>query len=215
MMPGQHDTAPILTSGAAREAGQALCSAQPTMLLWGVPIPLSSPSACALRRDLVDVLDRLGEKPTSRSEPDGLLDLGAAGLVIVEVKVHSGPNMKEPDYAHWDTYLGGLPFDGDNAIRESGFYELARYWRIGWDLAEDRPFAVFSLGPADLFARNDLPAQLASFQKGLATQERHRVFRVVDWPAFLKPAVPLAGSWFRDYCRERGIWSPSDSDEEH
>lgn len=135
--------------------------------------------------------------------------------MIVEVKVHSGPNVKEPDYAHWDTYLGGLPFDGDNAIRESGFYELARYWRIGWDLVEDRPFALFSLGPGDLFAKGGLPAQLAAFQKGLATQERQRVFRVVGWPAFLKSAVLLAGSWFRDYCREPGIWSPSDSDVEH
>jgi len=124
-----------LLPSALRRFGMQPEDAEPTMLLWGAPVPLNQPAACRLRRALMDAEDVVGEESSSRTEPDVVLDLGDAGIVVIEVKLKSGPDIKTPDYAHWNTYLPSACFQDSGKAKESGLYELVRNWRIGCELA--------------------------------------------------------------------------------
>ena len=167
-----------------------------TLLLWGTPFPITDASGHDLRKRVISVLDKLGEDPGSYSEPDVILDFGAAGIVIVEVKYRSPNDNKPIDYRGWDTYLDQRAFVDPKGVRRSGHYELARNWRLGCELAQDRRLTVINLGPPDLFD-SGTGAQLRLFETSLRLGPDRR-FQRLTWPTFLG-AIKEMPDWFREY----------------
>jgi hypothetical protein len=173
------------------------------LLLWGVPVTAGQTSA-ALRKALLAVSDHLGEDPARRSEPDVVLDFGRHGLVFVEVKYRSKNDRKAPEYEHWGRYLDvpSACFDSPSAVRASGLYELARYWRIGCDIARARPFTLVNLGPVRLF-RGRGAAMLSQFASALGQAESRRFVRLT-WAGLLQ-GISDKPDWLTDYVRKRGL----------
>lgn len=181
----------------ARQLGMADAAQGPAVFLWGVPI---TPENSA-RRELIAELERLGERPERRSEPDVILDFNASGLVFIEVKLRSSNDTADADQAHWNRYVEGSDaFTDGKKARETGLYELTRNWRILYDLAGSRPATLVNLGPSDLsVGRNG--ERIASFESALATN-RTRRFMKISWDEFLN-AIPNKPVWLRRYVQER------------
>jgi hypothetical protein len=176
---------------------------EPTTLLWGAPVP-ATPEGAGLRRRLVEVSDRLKERPQGRSEPDIVLAF-ERGIVLIEVKHRSENAVEKEGYGGWKRYVRDtdafeLP---DQVQKTSGLYELARYWRIGWDLAGGAPMTLVNLGPAPLFAAPEDKARLGAFTRGIRRDASHR-FLQVAWTDFLK-AIPDPPEWLQRYCRDRHV----------
>ena len=174
-------------------------SDEPAMLLWGVPVPASDDRAQLLRQRLLSVSDELKERAQSRSEPDVVLDVGEEGLVLVEVKYNSGNDVRELDYDRfWRKYVEETRAFGDGkAAQKTGLYELARNWRIAWELAGDRPMWLLNLGPGELFEGTKAEA-LQAFKQCLKTGDKRR-FLWRTWRKFL-PDVP---QWLCEYLEQR------------
>ena len=173
-------------------------SDEPAMLLWGAPVPASDGRAQLLRQRLLSVSDDLKERAQSRSEPDVVLDFGDEGLILIEVKCNSGNDVKKPDYAGWPLYLERTEAFADwKGARGTGLYELARNWRIAWELAGDRPMWLVNLGPGELFEGTKAEA-LQAFKQCLKTSDKRR-FLWRTWRKFL-PDVP---QWLSEYLEQR------------
>ena len=84
---------------AAPDAGHI----EPTLLLWGVPVEPTT-SGASLRARLSAQCTALGEDKERMSEPDVIVDLGAHGIVFIEVKYLSGNDKKSSSYAGWEKY---------------------------------------------------------------------------------------------------------------
>lgn len=180
--------------------------ATPTVLLWGAP--LAGLAAGAVRFDLVSILDALGEHPSSRTEPDVLLDFGEAGLVVVEVK-HLAPNDVQPPAkaAKFTPYVeGGPAFRDPDGARRSGHYELVRNWRVAHGLARGRSFRLVNLGPAELFG-GAAGAALSSFEASLSAGP-DRAFVRLTWPDLFHTIRSSTGAipeWLGAWLVTRGI----------
>jgi len=171
-----------------------LAETEPTALFWGAPFPLGSARGGELRRRLIAVCDRLGENPACRSEPDVILDFADVGLVVIEVKYLSR-NERKAFGQRYDRYVSGTSaFTDVDAIALSELYELTRNWRIGCELAADRPFALLNL--VATLQDNDVVMQFCS---GLNTEKGY--FRTILWDDFLASfQQPL---WLTEYLRAR------------
>ncbi len=177
------------------------------LLLWGVPIPLDrerNAAGWALRKSLELISDQLGEDPTSRTEPDVLIDFGDYGLFIIEVKHRSGTDLKKLEYAGWDRYYPAdslLLFAAD--LRASCCYELARNWRFGLELSAipPRPFTLVNLGPDGLF-HGQRNGKLVMFQTALQNSEPAR-FNTLTWHHFLGSDTEPP-QWLLEYVQSRG-----------
>lgn len=157
---------------------------EPALLLWGVPVPNDDPVGTNIRDRLIEVSDWIGEDPYYRSEPDVILDFGQAGVVFIEVKCSSANEEKAATYVGWDKYLKSTQsFVDARRVRGTGLYELARNWRIGWDLADGRDLTLVNLGPADLFA-GQKGANLAEFRECLNGADGQR-FETLTWAELL------------------------------
>jgi hypothetical protein len=195
--------APIALSGFARRLFGFSNPGKPELLLWGVPVP-PNVAGVDLRTRLIAVLTKI--EGTPRSEPDVVLDFGEAGLVIIEVKLYS-PNdeLKPAKAAQFDKYLANTSaFAQEPGVKGTGMYELARNWRIGWDLAGVRPFRLVNLGPEQLFKESK---QLDSFEKALAISEA-RSFQRLTWTLLLQSVVSDLGrlpDWLMQWLAERGL----------
>ena len=117
-----HETGTLLNS--LRRAGLPIPdgAARPeALLLWGVPIPpdrAGDDRGWRLRARLESIADRLGENPNSRTEPDVVIDLGEAGIFIVEVKHRSPTDVKAAGYGGWDRYYpAGSPLPYAASVR--------------------------------------------------------------------------------------------------
>lgn len=177
---------------------------EPSLLLWGVPVPLVDPGSEQVRNDLVGVSKMLGEAARARSEPDVILDFGSAGLIAIEVKYRSGNDRQIGNYDQLSKYLEGTgAITSPGIVRETGLYELARNWRIGMELAGSRPFALINLGPDDLFRKEG--KRLENFRQGLAEDNNHR-FLTVHWSYFLSAIPQPRPLWFDQYLMERELW---------
>jgi hypothetical protein len=165
----------------------------PTILLWGVPI--SGRDGAELRGAVVSASNALGEVPASRTEPDVIIDFGAAALVVVEVKYRSGND--EQDDKPWRRYVADpTAFADQEGVQASGRYELARNWRLGCDLARGRPLTL-----VNLVARRERGAKLArtdAFAASLSVGPR-RQFRRLTFAELLSQASPAWPDWFRSY----------------
>jgi hypothetical protein len=179
----------------------------PTLLLWGVAIPPKDERGNLVRNRLVNVLDKIGEHPKSRSEPDVVVDFSDNGLVIIEVKHFSPNDKKSGSFVGWDRYVRNTDaFSDTDGVRKSGLYELARNWRIAWDLANGRPFELVNLGPPALFQDKD--SQRLSDFRGSLNRGGGRDFLTVSWPKLFEN-IRGRPDWFRRYVRDRGLlrWS--------
>ena len=176
---------------------------EPTLLLWGVPIPHDDSVGKSIRCQLENLLDSIGENPKRRSEPDIILDFGATGLVIVEVKVGSPNDTKKQDYAGWEKYITstGVFLDSEKA-KSSGLYELVRNWRIAWEMAGGRPMVLVNLGPTNLF-NDDCNDSIRKFCESLR-QSPMRRFLKVTWQKFLE-TISNQPEWFKRYVQDRGL----------
>jgi hypothetical protein len=159
-----------------------------------------------LRRFLEAISDRLGEDPARRTEPDLLIDFGAHGHFLIEVKHRSKTSLQDVWYANWDRYFpGDSPLTYAAAIRASGCYELARNWRFGLELAAEnnRPFMLACLGPDSLF-RGDGEIELSRFEKCLPT-DGIAGFQRIGWNALLG-AISDPPEWLIQHFEARGYW---------
>jgi hypothetical protein len=163
-----------------------------TVLLWGVPV--AGPTAEPVRAALLAVSDALGETPASRSEPDVIL-VADTLVMFIEAKTHSR-NECDRDAAGWPLYLGDESrFTGPvEDVQKAGYYELARNWVIGNDLADalGRDFALLNLGPQKL-------AKTAREFAALTATTPHRAFGHLRWAELLDAAMPLP-TWLEAYA---------------
>lgn len=170
----------------------------PAVLLWGAL--LTSETSENLRDALIGVLDALGERRHARSEPDVVLDFGVAGVILIEVKLGATNAVLDPRSRRYERYLGPDAFSDPGLARQSGLYQLVRNWRIGCDLAMDRPFRLVNLGPPDL---SDTADPLTDLERGLRTSERRQFVRHT-WPELLNALEPFP-PWLDRWLRERGL----------
>jgi len=178
---------------------------EPTVLLWGVPLPLNDPKGKDIHSRLRTVLTKLGENCEYLSEPDVILDFGRIGVIFIVVKLKSINPTQEAN-ERWDKYFSPSdsstqPFCDLQAIRRTGLYELMRNWRIAWDLADERPFALVNLGPEQIFSDKTAATKLQEFQNALS-QSFSRRFISLTWNQLLE-SVPNQEEWFRIYTKRR------------
>jgi len=172
---------------------------EPVLLIWGVPVPNSNSEGWALRQKIITVCDHLKEQPRFHSEPDVLLDFGEAGIVLVEAKLWSPNEFKEQSYGGWVKYLKHAAFRDSDSARAIGYYQLVRNWRIGCELAGERPITLVNLG---LGFTRDEARKLACLRLSLRTSFR-RLFVVRRWSSLLRGVtVP---TWLSEYSRRRTL----------
>jgi hypothetical protein len=168
-----------------------------SVLIWGTPL---FGGGAELRAGLVAISSALGEVATSRTEPDVIIDLGPFGLVFVEVKYKSGNDAqsKKP----WDMYTTSDAFLDRDLAKKSGRYELVRNWRIGCELARERPFSLVNLvrtvesGPAAVSTRE--------FAASVKTGPTRR-FAQLTFRALLENVPQPWPPWFADYVALRQL----------
>lgn len=169
-----------------------------SVLLWGVPFP-SSPNGLEVANQLIRISDALGEAPSSRSEPDVIIDGGEEGLIVIEVKYLSGNEVKT-DHARFSEYLDERAFSDRTGAERSGLYELTRNWRIGFDLAGDRRLTLVNLGVKEHLLRRS--GALEGFA-GSLEQNQKRQFRLIDWREFLQGWRQHRPDWLERYLASR------------
>lgn len=167
--------------GDVVESGQSL-----SLLLWGVPLTLNDERGWRLREQLERISDSLGEDPIRRTEPDVVIDAGAAGIVIVEVK-YTSPNDVQVPSSRFDRYLNTRCFSDTDGAKATGLYELIRNWRFGCELAEGRRFTLVNL-VREKHVQREIE-RTSRFASSLAT-DGHRGFALVEWERLL--AAPNA-----------------------
>jgi hypothetical protein len=176
---------------------------EPTILLWGVPVPGADRLGINIKKNLLMILDQIGEDPKKYSEPDVILDLGDIGVVIIEVKYRSPNDSLNEKSPKWEKYLhNSSAFADIIGVKKTGYYELARNWRIAWDLAGGRSMALINLGPDDLFKGNE-DNKMQEFSRYLNQDEKHK-FVNVTWAHFLV-VVSENPIWFDRYLKERDL----------
>lgn len=171
----------------------------PTTLIWGVPA--SGTEANELRTAIEAVLDRLGEALASRTEPDVVLDFGALGIVLIEVKYRSGNDRQ--DDKPWSKYVDDpSAFLDPAAARESGRYELVRNWRLGCDLARGRPLTL-----VNLVVQRETGAERARtelLERSLRLDGNRRFLRLTFGELLADVPAPWP-AWFATYVASRGL----------
>jgi hypothetical protein len=176
---------------------------EPTVLLWGVPVPGSDRRGIDINKNLLMILDQIGEDPQKFSEPDVILDFGDTGVVLIEVKYRSPNDILNEKSSKWEKYLyNSSAFADINGVKKTGYYELARNWRIAWVLAGDRSMALINLGPDAIFKGGD-EQKIQQFRKCLGQNNTHQ-FIDITWKRFSE-GISDHPQWFDNYLKERGL----------
>jgi hypothetical protein len=71
-----------LLGDVARSVGLIVNGEEPSLLLWGAPVPLTNATGTKIRADLIRVLVAIGEEKHRYSEPDVILDFGNYGFGV-------------------------------------------------------------------------------------------------------------------------------------
>jgi hypothetical protein len=180
-----------------------LADIEPTMLLWGVPVPGADRRGIDIKKNLVAILNQIGEDPQKYSEPDVILDFGNIGVIVIEVKYRSPNDTLNGESPKWGKYLQNSDAFADTiGIKKTGFYELARNWRIAWDLANGRSMALLNLGPDSLFEGDD-GKKIRRFSKCLRQNKTHK-FMGVTWTRFIERLLDNP-KWFDQYLKKRSL----------
>jgi hypothetical protein len=150
----------------------------PTVLFWGVPVP-ENPTGNEINKGIISISNSLGEASHRRSEPDLVLDYGKYGLVVIEAKLQAKNDViKRSDKYKFNCYVS-RGFTDPKETKETRLYQLARNWRLAWDLAEGRAFRLVNLGPEKLFRQNQ-SLTLTRFENSLE-QSAKAVFLRETW----------------------------------
>jgi hypothetical protein len=166
-------------------------------------VPNDDQSGMEIRNRLIKVLNEIGEDPSKFSEPDVIMDFGEFGIVIIEVKYRSPNDILNNSSPKWDKYiLETDAFLNPESIKESGYYELARNWRIAWDLAGKRPLVVLNLGQDFLF-QGSKGGDLNYFCSCLRIDNSHK-FMTLTWTRFLKDLSNMP-EWLSKYLKEQQL----------
>jgi hypothetical protein len=169
-----------------------LTTAGPSVVLWGAPA--GGADSAGVASGLEEVSAMLGERRTSRTEPDVVIAWPGL-LVFLEAKLESSNDRKSPTYRGWTLYTEADAFTASpEEIARSELYELVRNWRIGSELAGDRTFALVNLG------RDSLDADVELLRPLLGTSPKRRLFsrRWVD-------VIPDTCGWLTEYARSREL----------
>jgi hypothetical protein len=166
-------------------------------LYWGCPWPVTDNSA--ILSQLKTILDDLGEKSQSYSEPDFIADNGKL-LLFVEVK-YLAANDKKPEYKNFPIYLRSLNdwFDVDAAaVQAAGYYELVRNWVVGNMLAKQlgRTFLLINL------AKSRCRSSALEFQNQLRRPDR---FAFADWREVVARLPADVEPWLTDYLKNKSL----------
>jgi hypothetical protein len=176
---------------------------EPTILLWGVPLPGYDRRGIDIKKNLIRILNQIGEDSQKYSEPDVILDFEGIGVVLIEVKYRSRNDTLNEKSPKWEKYLhNSSAFADIIGIKKTGYYELARNWRIAWDLAGGRSMALINLGPESIFKRDD-GKKICEFTKCLRQNKTHK-FIDVTWTTFLE-GVTDNPQWIDRYLKERNL----------
>ena len=160
----------------------------PTVLFWGVPVPENIVGS-EIRERIISVSDRLGEIRDQRSEPDLVLDYGNYGLIVIEAKLQPKNDMTDR-IDKFDRYVQYTNAFGNAAeAKETKLYQLARNWRLAWDLAEGRPLRMVNLAPEKLFTQN---RSLDRFENSLVRSDK-AVFLRETWNSILSKVISSLG----------------------
>lgn len=178
----------------------ARAQAEPAMLFWGSPVPAVDAMSRQVRSRLLEILQGLGEERLSYSEPDVLLDFNEAGMVAIEAKYRSENDRKAEHHTGWKTYLNREAFRDPVEAKKTGLYELARNWRIAWELSGGRPTSLVNLGASRLASDKDV---LERFHAALATGP-DRQFQSMTWTQLLGDVSDLP-PWLRSWLESRSI----------
>src|SRR5207249_4771028 len=103
------------------------------------------------------------------------------------------------DYRGWGTYLDVSSFRDSECARETGRYELVRNWRLGIELAGERPFTLVNL--ATSFTATERTT-LARLRIAFGTSSNRR-FRLRNWASVC--SAVLLPEWFERYAARRGL----------
>jgi hypothetical protein len=176
---------------------------EPMLLLWGVPLG-DNPSGQDLRNELERICAETGEDPRSFPSPMSSSIWANTAWYFIEVKHWSRNDIKPADYPGWTKYLSSppLPWDGE-AVRESGFYELARNWRLLNVLACGRKATLVNLGPDRLF-EGRAGFELDRFIAALKGDGRRRFIKA-SWHRFLGDALVDTPDWFTKFYHDRRL----------
>lgn len=159
----------------------------PEILLWGAPITTIHHGA---RTSFINASTIVGEKANFRTEPDVVMDYGEYGLIFIECRYLS-PNTSKPSmFKGWDKYNNPKYFKDFNRVKQGGLYQLARMWRIGNEMAGDRPFTLINI-----VRKSDLTNVQAYNETSFGDyiQRRHNSrFVTISWDAVLDLFYP---SW--------------------
>lgn len=176
---------------------------EPAILLWGVPVPGSDRRGIDIKKNLITILKQIGEDHQKYSEPDVILDFGDIGVVVIEVKYRSPNDRLNEKSPKWGKYFhNSSAFADIVGVKKTGYYELARNWRIAWDLAGGRSMALINLGPDAIFKRDD-GYKIRKYSKCLNQNNTHKFFDVT-WTRFFEGASDHP-PWFGRYLKERGL----------
>lgn len=167
----------------------------PSVLLWGAPT--GDPGATGLADRLARISKQLGERPTSRTEPDVVVEWPDL-VAVVEAKLGSTNDRKPAEYRGWDLYVDGTFTAPAATVGGTGLYELVRNWRIGSELAGERRFVLVNLGTADL---NDDDAAL----RAVITESSSGRIVARTWADVLQET----GGWLRAYGEAMRLIKPS------
>ena len=179
-------------------------SEEPSLLLWGVPIPFNDAAGLSVRKRLEAVSDSLHERAESRSEPDVILDFGNAGVVFIEVKLWSGNEVLDFASPKWNRYIeASNAFADPDKAKRSGLYELTRNWRIAFDLAKGRTTTLINLGLESL--SEDGQTKLVNFRKSLNTRPDCS-FRTVSWRQLVR-SISRQPEWLTRYVTDRELFN--------
>lgn len=149
---------------------------KPEILLWGVNMV---DAGHLTREALIGSSKSIGEKRNFLSEPDVVMDYGRYGLIFIECKYNRPNETKEETFKGWLKYDNADIFYDFNKIKQGGQYQFTRLWRVGDEMAGDRPFILVNIvRECDL-----LDSEIENKKRFSAHiyERKNRIFMTISW----------------------------------
>jgi hypothetical protein len=163
----------------------------PSALLWGGE---------ALGEEAEYAREQLLEKSPDWA-PDVVLEFWPAGLVMVVAR-HLKPNLEVRDPKPWSRCLDSEAFSDADSARMSGRLDLARAWRLGWELAGKRRFTLVNLlgVPERVQQRAGTDLFISSLRE---REDRH--WRQLYWRQLLACVPQPLPDWLARFVAEKRL----------
>ena len=171
---------PLLPGSFPAKVAKFSVGVDSEVLLWGAPITTINHDA---RASFIKASTIVGEKANYRTEPDVIMDYGKYGLIFIECKYLSPNSIKPPMFKGWDKYDSPQYFKNFANVRQGGLYQLTRMWRMGNEMAENRPFTLINI-----VRKSDL-AHVQAYNRihfgDLIQRRRSSHFITISWDTIL------------------------------